>query len=65
MCHVLTPYEATFSLFISPKYPAHSLPVKSAEASTVANHKLVLTVFTQCNCPVHAFLKPCYYKGTV
>lgn len=47
--------------FISPKYPAHSLPVKSAEASTVANHKLVLTVFTwtvqlSCSCIIKALL---------
>lgn len=47
MCHVPTSYEATFSLFISPKYTAHSLPVKGPEAFTAANHKIVLTVFTQ------------------
>lgn len=34
-------------LFISSKYSAHSLPVKGAEASTAAVHKLVLIVFTQ------------------
>lgn len=33
--------------FISPNYIARSFPVKGAEASAVAYHKPVLTVFTQ------------------